>query len=33
LFAKSRSIWVAWVKLNLLEGRCFWTMEISQGGS
>lgn len=30
LFAKSGSIWVAWVKLHLIKGRCFWRLNIPQ---
>lgn len=33
LYAKSGSIWVALVKLNLLKGTCFWSLKIPQGGS
>jgi hypothetical protein len=33
LFAKSGSIWVAWMKRNLLKGRCFWSLKIPQVGS
>lgn len=30
LFARSDSIWVAWVKVNLLRGRSFWHVNIPQ---
>jgi hypothetical protein len=28
LFTKSGSLWVAWVKVNLLKGRGFWQLKI-----
>jgi hypothetical protein len=30
LFARSVSIWVAWIKENLLKGRSFWKIGIPQ---
>jgi hypothetical protein len=33
LFAKSGSIWVAWVKTNLLKKKSFWSVSIPQNCS
>jgi hypothetical protein len=30
LFAKARSLWVTWVKENLLKGKSFWQVSIPQ---
>jgi hypothetical protein len=33
LFAKAGSLWVAWVRANLLKGRCFWKVKMPQNCS
>lgn len=30
LFTKSGSLWVAWVNLNLIKGRCVWLLKVPQ---
>jgi hypothetical protein len=30
LFSKADSLWVAWVKVNLLKGRSFWLVIVPQ---
>lgn len=33
IFAKYGSLWVAWVEKNLIKGKCFWLLKISQDAS
>lgn len=33
LFEAKDTMWIAWVNLNLLKGRCFWTVKSSANNS